>query len=133
MSMMTSGVCYGNGSTKTITFDSRYRPTENKLTTATSVIADYVYQNDPAGNITQIHDTTNATYNRDFGYNDLNRLKTLGPGLRFMVQARKHLNRRSLSDVAGQKLGGTSTGSASPTNWRCDLPASRSDLSAPVQ
>jgi len=76
---MTS-LAYGNGTTKTILYDSRYRPQENMLTTATAVIADYAYQEDAVGNITQIHDATNAAYNRDFGYDDLNRLTTANTG-----------------------------------------------------
>jgi len=76
---MTSMV-YGNGTTKTMLFDSRYRPQENKLTTATAVIADYLYQEDAGGNITQIHDATSAAYNRDFAYDDLNRLTTANSG-----------------------------------------------------
>jgi RHS repeat-associated protein len=75
-----SSLTYGNGTTKTMAYDSRYRPSENKLTTATSVIADYVYQNDAVGNITQIHDAVALTYNRDFGYDDLNRLTTANSG-----------------------------------------------------
>ena len=75
-----ASLTYGNGTTKTMQYDARYRPTENKLTTASAVIADYVYQNDGVGNITQIHDAVNATYNRDFGYDDLNRLTTANSG-----------------------------------------------------
>ena len=44
------------------------------------MIADYVYQTDAAGNITQIHDAVSPTYNRDFGYDDLNRLTTANSG-----------------------------------------------------
>ena len=75
-----SSVAYGNGTTRTTLYDARYRPQENKLSTATAVIADYLYQEDAVGNITQIHDATNAAYNRDFGYDDLNRLTTANSG-----------------------------------------------------
>jgi RHS repeat-associated protein len=61
-------------------YDSRHRSQENMLSTSTSVIADYLYQEDAVGNITQIHDATNAAYNRDFGYDDLNRLATANTG-----------------------------------------------------
>jgi RHS repeat-associated protein len=71
---------FGNGTTKTMTFDARYRPLENKLVGPSGTIADYSYAEDAAGNITQIHDAVNATYNRDFGYDDLNRLTTAGSG-----------------------------------------------------
>lgn len=71
---------YGNGAVKTFSYDSRYHPSENKLTLSSSVIADYVYANDEAGNITQIHDAVTSGYNRDFAYDDLNRLITANSG-----------------------------------------------------
>jgi RHS repeat-associated protein len=75
-----TSMAYGNGTTKTMQYDARYRVTENKLTTPVSVIADYLYQEDPAGDIAQIHDAKNAAYNRDFGYDDINRLTTANSG-----------------------------------------------------
>jgi RHS repeat-associated protein len=75
-----TSIAYGNGTTKTMQYDARYRVTENKLTTPVSVIADYLYQEDATGNITQIHDATNAAYNRDFGYDDINRLTAANSG-----------------------------------------------------
>lgn len=71
---------FGNGTTKTMQYDSRYRPLENKLTGPLGPIADYTYQEDGAGNILQIHDAIDPTYNRDFGYDDLNRLTTANSG-----------------------------------------------------
>jgi RHS repeat-associated protein len=71
---------FGNGTTKTMTYDNRYRILENKLTSAAGVIADYNYAEDPAGNITQIHDAVDPAFNRDFGYDDLNRLVTANGG-----------------------------------------------------
>ena len=71
---------YGNGAVKTMTYDARYRPLRNKLVLSSTVIADYAYQHDPAGNITQIHDAVSAAYNRDFGYDGLNRLVTANTG-----------------------------------------------------
>ncbi len=71
---------YGNGAVKTFDYDSRYRPSENKLTLSSTVIADYVYDNDEAGNITEIHDAVSSGYNRDFAYDDLNRLITANTG-----------------------------------------------------
>ena len=59
---------FGNGTTKTMTYDSRYRMPENKLTSATAVIADYNCAEDFGGNITQIHDATSAAYNRGARY-----------------------------------------------------------------
>lgn len=75
-----ASLTYGNGTTKTMSFDARYRPLENKLTGAGGAIADYLYANDAAGNITQIHDALDPSYNRDFGYDDLNRLVTANGG-----------------------------------------------------
>lgn len=75
-----SEIAFGNGTTRTSTFDNRYRPVKNKLTAPSSTLAEYDYVNDAVGNITQIHDAVDATYNRDFGYDDLNRLVTANSG-----------------------------------------------------
>ena len=76
---MTS-VAFGNGTTRTMRYDTRYRPLENKLTGPGGTIADYNYAEDNNGNITQIHDAVSATYNRDYGYDDLNRLTIANSG-----------------------------------------------------
>jgi len=73
-------LAYGNGTTKTMAFDARYRLTENTLTGPSGMIAGYTYAEDAAGNITQIHDAVDSTYNRDFAYDDLNRLITANSG-----------------------------------------------------
>ena len=65
---------FGNGTTKTTTYDLRYRPIENKLTGGVGVIADYGYSEDAVGNITAIRDLVDPAYNRTFGYDDLHRL-----------------------------------------------------------
>jgi RHS repeat-associated protein len=70
----------GNGTTRNFTYDRRYRPTENKLALGGTTIADYTYQEDSLGNITQVHDAINSAYNRDFSYDDLNRLTTANSG-----------------------------------------------------
>ena len=75
-----TSLAFGNGTTRTMRYDARYRPLENKLTGPGGTIADYNYAEDNNGNITQIHDATDATYNRDFGYDDLNRLTTANSG-----------------------------------------------------
>jgi len=73
-------VAYGNGTTRTLSYDIRYRVTGNQLVKGATTIANFGYQDDALGNITQIHDATDATYNRDFGYDDLNRVKTANSG-----------------------------------------------------
>lgn len=70
----------GNGTSRTMQYDLRYRVLENKLTGPSGTIADYMYAEDNVGNITQIHDAVDARYNRDFGYDDLNRLITANSG-----------------------------------------------------
>ncbi|HZF07956.1 MAG TPA: carboxypeptidase regulatory-like domain-containing protein [Thermoanaerobaculia bacterium] len=65
---------YGNGTTRTFSYDLRYRPTENRLDGAALPIADYLYQEDPVGNITSLHDALDPSFNRDFAYDDLYRL-----------------------------------------------------------
>ena len=76
-----SELVFGNGTTQTMSFDTRYLPLENKLTrTSGTTIAEYDYQRDAAGNITQITDALDAGFNRSFGYDDLNRLTTANSG-----------------------------------------------------
>ncbi|HEX3527742.1 MAG TPA: carboxypeptidase regulatory-like domain-containing protein [Thermoanaerobaculia bacterium] len=70
----------GNGTVKTMTYDLRYRPLENRLDGSSSTIADYLYQEDAVGNITEIHDALDAGFNRDFGYDDLYRLTSATTG-----------------------------------------------------
>ncbi len=71
---------FGNATTSALTFDSRYRPLRTTLTGPLGTIADYAYDADPVGNITEIHDQLDSSYNRDFGYDDLNRLITAYSG-----------------------------------------------------
>src|SRR5262249_53959987 len=73
-------VSFGNGTTRTATFDQRYQPSEFKLANSTATLADHVYQLDGSGNVTQLNDSLNATYNRTFTYDDLNRVKTATTG-----------------------------------------------------
>ncbi|HEX9483976.1 MAG TPA: carboxypeptidase regulatory-like domain-containing protein, partial [Gemmatimonadaceae bacterium] len=73
-------VGFGNGTTKAVTYDARYRPIESKLSNGLGVLADYQYSEDAVGNITAIHDLADPTYNRDFGYDDLNRLTRANSG-----------------------------------------------------
>jgi RHS repeat-associated protein len=76
---------FGNGTTKTMTYDNRYRPSENKLTNGAGTIADDLYSEDALGNITSICaaqpcTTPSAAYDRVFVYDDLNRLTTANSG-----------------------------------------------------
>lgn len=76
---MTS-LTLGNGTVETRTYNSRYLPLTSSLTHGVTTIAQYAYTNDPVGNITAIADSTDATYNRTFGYDDLSRLTTANTG-----------------------------------------------------
>src|ERR1044071_3721177 len=72
---------FSNGTTQSRSYDVRYRITANTLATSATTLADFVYTNDPAGNITAISDAVDPTFNRSFGYDDLNRLTTADTGL----------------------------------------------------
>jgi len=69
-----------NGTTQTRTYDSRYRIQRNTLTSTAGTIADYSYTEDPAGNISTIHDMIDPSYDRDFSYDDLHRLAFANSG-----------------------------------------------------
>ena len=71
---------FGNGTTSTMSYDVRYRPVENKLAGGAGVIADYGYSEDALGNVTAIRDLVDPSYNRSFGYDDLNRLTSANTG-----------------------------------------------------
>jgi RHS repeat-associated protein len=73
-------IVMGNGTTRTTTYDHRYRPLTNVLTGAGGTIASYGYGHDAAGNITSINDALDSGYNRSFAYDDLNRLTTANSG-----------------------------------------------------
>ncbi|HXG58218.1 MAG TPA: RHS repeat-associated core domain-containing protein [Thermoanaerobaculia bacterium] len=70
----------GNGTTAEVTFDARYRPVTNRLTGPLGTLAAYQYGHDAAGNVTTLHDQLDAGWNRDFGYDDLNRLTAADTG-----------------------------------------------------
>ena len=65
---------FGNGTVRTATYDRRYRPVENRLDGSAGPLADYLYSEDPVGNITALHDALDPGFNRDFAYDDLFRL-----------------------------------------------------------
>jgi RHS repeat-associated protein len=73
-------VDFGNGTTREATYDQRYRITANTLHNANGALADYRYALDNAGNITGMNDAVAASYNRTFGYDDLNRLTSSTTG-----------------------------------------------------
>lgn len=65
---------FGNGTTRTIDYDNRYRPSFNTLTRPGGNIARYSYVHDDRGNITKIADALDSSFDRTYGYDDLNRL-----------------------------------------------------------
>jgi YD repeat-containing protein len=76
-----SSLTFGNGTTQTTAYDARYQLQENKLSgPSANTIADYTYTHDPAGNIASIHDVVDSSYDRNFTYDDLNRLVTANTG-----------------------------------------------------
>ena len=97
-------LAFGNGTTQRITYDLRYRPLENKLV-KTGSLADYLYAEDPVGNITQIHDALNAGYNRDLGYDDLNRLITANSGSLLWGNSGNGYTYDSMGNMKTLKLG----------------------------
>ena len=75
---------FGNGTTRTMLYDRRYRMTSNKLVkdAGSVTLADYhTITYDGVGNVTAIPDALDATYSRtSMTYDDLNRLKTASTG-----------------------------------------------------
>ncbi len=75
---------FGNGTTRTMQYDQRYRMTLNKLVkdAGSVTLADYhTIGYDGVGNVTSIPDALDSTYSRTaMAYDDLNRLKTASTG-----------------------------------------------------
>lgn len=71
---------FANGTTQSKSYDARYQISENKLVAGLVTLLDHGYASDAAGNIASIHDLADSTYNRDFGYDDLNRLTSATSG-----------------------------------------------------
>src|ERR1043166_2487904 len=71
----------GNGLRQHWSWDQRYWLTENKLSTPQlAPVADYPYGYDASGTVTAQHDALEPARNRDFGYDDLNRLTVANSG-----------------------------------------------------
>jgi RHS repeat-associated protein len=98
-----TSIAFGNGTTRTAQYDARYRPLENRFNGPGGTLADYTYAEDNAGNITQIHDAMDARYNRDFGYDDINRLTTANSGS--LLWGAGSYSYDSLGDVITSSLG----------------------------
>ncbi len=71
-----------NGTRQIMAYDARYQMTGNQFidTTTSLKFADYVYDSDPAGNIERIEDLLDPSYDRQFGYDDLDRLTSANTG-----------------------------------------------------
>ena len=100
-----TALTFSNGTTQTRTYDARYRIQRNTLTTATGAIADYTYSEDAVGNITSIYDLLDSTYNRDFAYDDLNRLTTANTGLSLWGSGSYRYD--AMGNLLARDLGGT--------------------------
>jgi hypothetical protein len=70
-----SSIVYNNGVTQTRTHDERYRLTNLTLAGGSGNLEQLVYTHDSAGNVDDLTDQLNASYNRDYAYDVLNRLK----------------------------------------------------------
>jgi RHS repeat-associated protein len=103
-----ASVSFGNGAAQTLTYQAfRYLPAENKLVNSSSVkLADYNYAEDNNGNITQIHDALNAGYNRDFAYDDIDRISLANSGASLWGTSSSNLyTYDNIGDITGLQLG----------------------------
>jgi RHS repeat-associated protein len=109
-----TGFTYGNGLKRAMSYDTRYRITENKLFNPPTNIARYSYSYDAAGNILGIQDVMDGTYSRTFAYDDLNRLTTANTGTSlwgagsYAYDAMGNLTSRSLGTPPPPDPGGLS-------------------------
>jgi RHS repeat-associated protein len=75
-----TAIAYGNGTTRTMSYDQRYRPLLNELATQAGALARYAYGYDAIGNVTSLHDELDHAYDRNFAYDDLSRLTQANTG-----------------------------------------------------
>jgi len=106
-----TSIVYGNGTTKTMQYDARYRRTKNALSGPGGTIAEYNLTWDAAGNVTGIADATDAGYSRTFAYDDLNRLTTANTGLALWRTASWTYD--TMGNVLAARLGDEITGDES--------------------
>ena len=71
---------HGNGTTVTRSYDSRYRLLTNRLAGTSGTVAQHDYTHDSSANVLTINDAVNGSFNRTFGYDDLQRLVTANSG-----------------------------------------------------
>ncbi|MDP9023976.1 MAG: DUF6531 domain-containing protein [Candidatus Eremiobacteraeota bacterium] len=103
-----TSMAFGNGTTQTMSYDQRYLPRENKLATRSTTIADHVYSEDALGNIIAISDVLDAGYNRNFAYDDLNRLTTANSGTKLWGTAAGNGHTYdAMGNMTGMNLGTT--------------------------
>lgn len=75
-----TAVVLGNGTTTTRQYDTRYRLGMNRLTGPSGTLLQHDYTYDAAGNILGIEDALDATFDRTYEYDDLNRLVVADTG-----------------------------------------------------
>lgn len=83
-----ASLVYGNGMTKSMEYDARYRLTGNRLTSPapnSSLLFDYEYHYDRVGNMTSVKDNTEHGHDRLYSYDDLNRLVAANTGPQLWV------------------------------------------------
>jgi len=73
-------IVFGNGTSRHMTYDTRYRATTNQLNGSGDPIVSHQYHYDDSGNITGIDDLVEPAFSRSFGYDDLNRLTAANSG-----------------------------------------------------
>jgi RHS repeat-associated protein len=119
---------FGNGTTKTMQFDARYRPLENKLSLGMTTIADYTYTNDAAGNIAAIADAVDAGYSRTFAYDEVNRLIQANTGPALWVNGSYSYDR--MGNMLHRSLGGVLVPSTEtdPDSGSTTIPIRTSDF-----
>jgi len=100
-----TSLSFANGTTQTRVYDQRFRIQRNTLNGPAGTIADYAYSEDNVGNILSIHDMLDSTYDRDFVYDDLNRLTTANSGASLWGAGSYHYD--SMGNLLSRDLGGS--------------------------
>ncbi|HEX3529965.1 MAG TPA: carboxypeptidase regulatory-like domain-containing protein, partial [Thermoanaerobaculia bacterium] len=111
---------FGNGTVRTMSFDLRYRPLENRLDGTAGPIADALYQEDGVGNIIAIQDALDPGYDRSFGYDDLYRLTGASTGERLWGAGNYSYD--PMGNMTSLSLGVSGTGRSAAFSYAGTLP-----------
>jgi hypothetical protein len=118
-------IYFHNWLRQSATYDARYRMTGNQFATNPqppgrgAILAEYSYLYDPAGSMISMADMRDASYNRSFAYDDLNRLIAANTGS--SLWQRGTYTWDAMGNITSLALGGIEKGPTEPLDLARDM------------